>query len=1145
MCRFGEPVEMTCWGDLFFNIHTWECDWPSEVECGERNIPGQEPTTTAEPETEPTTEEPTTVEPTTEEPTTAEPTTAEPTTVEPTTEEPTTVEPTTKEPTTAEPTTAEPTTAEPTTAEPTTAEPTTAEPTTAEPTTEEPTTVEPTTEEPTTAEPTTEEPTTAEPTTEELTTAKPTTAEPTTTEEPATPAPGFLENGCPVDPHIHWLLPVEGDCNGFYYCVWGELVLRECAPVLHFNRELQVCDWPENAGCTTSLNKHNIGQYLQPVITALVAVVAVAADESCPSDWWARDKLLAHEDCQKFYMCSYGKPVEMTCCCDLYFNIETGQCDWQYNVDCGDRNSPGENSTRTLELETDPTTPEPTATDPTTAESTTPEPTTTEPAISEPKTPEPTTTEPATTEPTTSGPTTTEPATSEPTTPEPTTTEATTPESTTPEPMTTEPATSEATAPGPTTMEPATSEATTPEPTSTEPATSEPTTPEPITTESTTPEPTTPEPTTTEPATSEPTTPEPTTTEATTPEPTTPEPMTTEPTTSEATTPGPTTMEPATSEATTPEPTTTEPATSEPTTPEPTTTEPATTEPTTPEPTTTEPTTPEPTTAKPTTPAPGFLENGCPVDPHIHWLLHVEGDCNGFYYCVWGELVLRACPPTLHFNKDLQVCDWPVNAGCNSSVSTTTQPSTPEPNVTTPTTPKDTTVKPTTPTSGFLENGCPVNPHIHWLLPVEGDCNGFYYCVWGELVLRECPPTLHFNKDLQMCDWPANAGCNSSEPPTETEPTTPEPTTTESTTTQSTTPTPTTTVATTPESTTAAPTTSASTTTVPTTPASTTTTPTTPAPGWLENGCPVDPHIHWLLPVEGDCNGFYYCVWGELVLRECPPTLHFNKDIQVCDWPANAGCNSSEPSTETAPTTPESTTTEPTTTQSTTPTPTTTEPTTPESTTAAPTTSASTTTVPTTPASTTTTPTTPAPGWLENGCPVDPHIHWLLPVEGDCNGFYYCVWGELVLRACQPTLHFNKDLQVCDWPANAGCNSSVPTTTQLTTAEPNATTPTTPTPTTVEPTTPAAGFLANGCPVDPHIHWLLPVEGDCNGFYYCVWGELVLRACPPTLHFNRRIQVCDWPTDAGCVTALNKHNMGQYSKLFATELFKGITNSRI
>ncbi|XP_047996358.1 LOW QUALITY PROTEIN: mucin-2-like [Leguminivora glycinivorella] len=1146
MCRFGQPMEMTCWGGLYFDIYTWECGDLSVVDCGDRYVPGQpvteaetepetepatEEPTTPEPTTEePTTPEPTTVEPTTEEPTTQEPTTVEPTTEEPTTEEPTTEEPTTEEPTTEEPTTEEPTTEEPTTEEPTTAEPTTEEPTTAEPTTEEPTTAEPTTEEPPTPEPTTPEPTTAEPTTEELTTPEPTTEEPTTpeptTEEPASPAPGFLPNGCPVDPHVHWLLPVEGDCNGFYYCVWGDLVLSACAPTLHFNKYDQSCDWPANSGCTTSLNKHN----LAVIAALLVAVVAAKADESCPSDWWARDMLLVHEDCHKFYMCSYGKPVEMTCCCDLFFNVETRQCDFQYNVDCGNRNSPVD-SGLTFDLET---------TSNSTEESTTPA--------------DPTPAETTTLEPTTLDPSTTEPTTPEPTTPEPTTAEPTTPEPTTPEP------------------------------------TKEPTTPEPTTAEPTTPEPTT----------AEPTTPEPTTTEPTTPEPTTPEPTTAEPTTTEPTT---TTPEPTTAEPTTPEPTTTTP-------------EPTTAEPTTPEPTTTEPTTLKPTTAEPATPAPGFLPNGCPVDPHIHWLLPVEGDCNGFYYCVWGELVLRACPATLHFNKNLQVCDWLANAGCDSSVTTTTKTATSrqtaQPNATTST---STTTNPTTP-SEFLPNGCPTNPHIHWLLPVEGDCNGFYYCVWGELVLRACPPTLHFNKYLQVCDWPANAGCNSSVPIT-VEPTTA-------------TPSPTT--PTTPETpTTATPTTATPTTATPTTATPTTTTPKPTSPSdFLPNGCPTNPHIHWLLPVEGDCNGFYYCVWGELVLRACPATLHFNKDLQVCDWPANAGCNSSVPITvepttvtpsPTTPTTPEPNITTPTTATPTTATPTTATPTTATPTTATPTTTTAKptspsdflprlsyrpphplapacggdcngfyycvwgelvlracpptlhfnktlqvcdwpsnagcnssvpttkpttlepTTTPTTSKDTTVKPTTPPTGFLPNGCPVDPHVHWLLPVEGDCNGFYYCVWGELVLRACPPTLHFNKTLQVCDWPSNAGCNSTSPTTTTPSTQVPNTTEPTTSAP--VEPTTPEAGFLANGCPVDPHIHWLLPVEGDCNGFYYCVWGELVLRACPPTLHFNRKIQVCDWPTDAGCVTSLNKHNRAEYNRLFATELLRGITNSRI
>lgn len=191
-CAYGQPVELDCWGDLFFNINTWECDWPANVDCGDRNIPGQEPETEApEPETEapePETEAP---EPETEAP---EPETEAP---EPETEAP---EPETEAP-----------------------EPETEAP---EPETEAP---EPETEAP---EPETEAP------------APETEAPAPETEAPATEAPEsdieFQENGCPVDHSIHWLLPAEDDCNGFYYCVWGEKVRRACPPTLHFNRVIQV-----------------------------------------------------------------------------------------------------------------------------------------------------------------------------------------------------------------------------------------------------------------------------------------------------------------------------------------------------------------------------------------------------------------------------------------------------------------------------------------------------------------------------------------------------------------------------------------------------------------------------------------------------------------------------------------------------------------------------------------------------------------------------------------------------------------------------------------------------------------------------------------------------------------------------------------
>lgn len=74
--------------------------------------------------------------------------------------------------------------------------------------------------------------------------------------------------------------------------------------------------------------------------------VAVNGANQCPKEQeydWDIEMLLAHEDCDKFYKCTYGQPVEKLCPNDLFFNIELGQCDWRANVDCGDRNIPDDN----------------------------------------------------------------------------------------------------------------------------------------------------------------------------------------------------------------------------------------------------------------------------------------------------------------------------------------------------------------------------------------------------------------------------------------------------------------------------------------------------------------------------------------------------------------------------------------------------------------------------------------------------------------------------------------------------------------------------------------------------------------------------------------------------------------------------------
>ncbi|KPJ16285.1 hypothetical protein RR48_03202 [Papilio machaon] len=196
--------------------------------------------------------------------------------------------------------------------------------------------------------------------------------------------------------------------------------------------------------------------------------------------------------------------------------------------------------------------------------------------------------------------------------------------------------------------------------------------------------------------------------------------------------------------------------------------------------------------------------------------------------------------------------------------------------------------------------------------------------------------------------------------------------------------------------------------------------------------------------------------------------------------------------------------------------------------------------------------------WLPNGCPANIHIHHLLPHESDCTKFYYCVRGEKVMRECASGTHFNPFLQVCDWPQNAGCtvdggnggngdsgnggenggsgggndggssggenggsgggndggssggenggsgggnNGGSSGGENGGSGGGNG----------------AGGngegnggggitWLPNGCP-NIHIHHLLPHESDCTKFYYCVYGQKVMRECAPGTHFNPSLQV--------------------------------------
>lgn len=63
-----------------------------------------------------------------------------------------------------------------------------------------------------------------------------------------------------------------------------------------------------------------------------------------------------------------------------------------------------------------------------------------------------------------------------------------------------------------------------------------------------------------------------------------------------------------------------------------------------------------------------------------------------------------------------------------------------------------------TTTSNYAQQGGACSPEGK-LSPHPYFCEYFFQCSNGEFLLQECPPGLHFNPVLEVCDWSENAGC--------------------------------------------------------------------------------------------------------------------------------------------------------------------------------------------------------------------------------------------------------------------------------------------------------------------------------------------------------------------------------------------------
>lgn len=143
----------------------------------------------------------------------------------------------------------------------------------------------------------------------------------------------------------------------------------------------------------------------------------------------------------------------------------------------------------------------------------------------------------------------------------------------------------------------------------------------------------------------------------------------------------------------------------------------------------------------------------CPQD-QSEWnvLVLPHEDCDKFYMCTPDGAVTMSCPGGLYFNPETSRCDWKENVNCSKENSSEDEEI--DSKEIDNSEMEDSEAESKSDESSeieFLENGCPVNYEVHWLLPDENDCNAFYHCVRGQKIRKTCPSYLHFNQKLQVC----------------------------------------------------------------------------------------------------------------------------------------------------------------------------------------------------------------------------------------------------------------------------------------------------------------------------------------------------------------------------------------------------------
>ncbi|CAG4943337.1 unnamed protein product [Parnassius apollo] len=155
------------------------------------------------------------------------------------------------------------------------------------------------------------------------------------------------------------------NCNQFYKCCNGKPLTMTCPAGLFYNAYIELCDWPQNVQCgdrvipedngeSGSGGEGNGGGDTEDGGGNGDGETEGDGEDNnntcncnpaeAPSICAAKGSegiLVAHENCNQFYICSNGLPVVQSCPVNLLYNPYTERCDWPENVQCGDRVIPG------------------------------------------------------------------------------------------------------------------------------------------------------------------------------------------------------------------------------------------------------------------------------------------------------------------------------------------------------------------------------------------------------------------------------------------------------------------------------------------------------------------------------------------------------------------------------------------------------------------------------------------------------------------------------------------------------------------------------------------------------------------------------------------------------------------------------------